>query len=66
MENGNRIHLEISSNSINHAIEEIDESIWNADNEDEFECINLGIFRYADEWVEIAEQFIPEGGYRRS
>ena len=58
-ENGDRIRLEVSENAINQAIEDIDDSILSASNIDEFECLNLGRFRYTDEWVEIAEIISP-------
>jgi len=48
---GRRIRLEISMEAINSAIEDIDDKIWSVKSDDEFDCLDLGKYRYTEEWV---------------
>ena len=55
-ENNDRTRLEISKNAINHAIDELDDSLPTTFSKDEFDCLELGQFRFTEEWFKIVEK----------
>jgi hypothetical protein len=57
-EGDDRTILEVSKNAINHAIEEVDDDLPTRFSTDEFDCLELGKFRYTEEWVKVAEPIV--------
>jgi hypothetical protein len=54
-EDNERVHLEISKNAINNAIDEIADRLPTTNKDDQFDCLELGRFRYTEEWSKIAK-----------
>lgn len=54
-EDNERVRLEIGIKAINHAIDELDDTLPTTYQKDEFDCLELGKFRYTEEWSKIAK-----------
>jgi hypothetical protein len=55
-EDNERVLLEVSKNAINHAIDEIDDNLPTTNKDDQFDCLELGRFRFTEEWIKIAKK----------